>query len=750
MPSESRRTALAAAALGASLAGVLLWPVFFGLVPARGDLIDFFWPMKHYTASRWLAGEIALWNPLSGGGEPWLAQLQTGVFYPLDLVFMLPLPYSALAAILLHMALASAGMAAWLYGLGTSRAAALTGGLLYCGAGAFLSLFPVYNNACTAAWLPWVFLGAHRVARGANITAFALPCALSFLAGEPSLAAAGGVSAALIAYGTRGEGDTRLHRPSGSGKRLLLGWLLALGLAAVALVPFVQLLIDSGRLVGATREEALTRPVGIVDLGDLILPPTAEAVRTLIPGRGSYLLSIALGPAVFFLAVAAGAGFPGRGRLLLSLALLAGAGLLCSLGASGLLMPLLYDLGVVRGLRFPARWFVFCHLAITFFAAAGLDGWVYGTFDSRTSRWAARGVAAFSGLLTLVTLLAGGLIVGRDPWRGGAVVASWALLALLVASTRILKWPKPGQACPAALLLVALPLPFVARDPLELVPLDSVRAHAMRDLGVSKGPVFPALSDPSLLTAFIRRGEQPWSPESVQRSVAGLAGYTNLYERISSATSASPIPNPRRTRLLGAALVGGDLTTVFALAGVRHLVTPFQVTVPSLKLARSHRGILRYDIPGSAARAYFVSSVRPATDDEVFTTVMRENLLKKDLALVAPAPGLMASARKGAGYAAARVLEDENEQLAVQTSASEVSFLVITRSYDRGWTARVDGQTKPVLRTNLAFMGVFVPAGEHRVVLTYRPVSFLIGAGITVLCLLTFAGLYLQGPGAAS
>ena len=143
-------------------------------------------------------------------------------------------------------------------------------------------------------------------------------------------------------------------------------------------------------------------------------------------------------------------------------------------------------------------------------------------------------------------------------------------------------------------------------------------------------------------------------------------------------------------------------------------------------------------------------AVRPATDDEVFTTVMRENLLKKDLALVAPAPGLMASARKGAGYAAARVLEDENEQLAVQTSASEVSFLVITRSYDRGWTARVDGQAKPVLRTNLAFMGVFVPAGEHRVVLTYRPVSFLIGAGITVLCLLTFAGLYLQGPGAAS
>ena len=82
--------------------------------------------MKAYTAARWLSG-VPLWNPLSGCGEPWLAQLQTGVFYPGDLPFFLPGAWGPLLGIALHLAIASSGMAAWLSGLGTSRAGALLG-----------------------------------------------------------------------------------------------------------------------------------------------------------------------------------------------------------------------------------------------------------------------------------------------------------------------------------------------------------------------------------------------------------------------------------------------------------------------------------------------------------------------------------------------------------------------------------------------------------------------------------------------
>ncbi len=224
------RTALLGGALGLALAAALLGPgALAGLVPARGDLADFFWPMKAYTAARWAAGQLALWNPLSGCGEPWLAQLQTGVFYPGDLPFLLRGAVGPLLAIALHVAIAAAGMAAWLSSLGTSRAGALAGAATWAGGGAFLSLVPVYNNFATAAYLPWLFLGARRTVRGASPAGFALAAALAFLGGEPALAAAGCGAAALVAFATRGEGfPGTAPRPARAALRVAGGLVLGL------------------------------------------------------------------------------------------------------------------------------------------------------------------------------------------------------------------------------------------------------------------------------------------------------------------------------------------------------------------------------------------------------------------------------------------------------------------------------------------------------------------------------------------
>ena len=46
--------------------------------PTFRDQGDFFFPLKLYTADRLRAGRIPLWNPLSGCGEPWLANGAVG------------------------------------------------------------------------------------------------------------------------------------------------------------------------------------------------------------------------------------------------------------------------------------------------------------------------------------------------------------------------------------------------------------------------------------------------------------------------------------------------------------------------------------------------------------------------------------------------------------------------------------------------------------------------------------------------
>ena len=90
-------------------------------------------------------------------------------------------------------------------------------------------------------------------------------------------------------------------------------------------------------------------------------------------------------------------------------------------------------------------------------------------------------------------------------------------------------------------------------------------------------------------------------------------------------------------------------------------------------------------------------------------------------------------------------MADAPERLAVDTEASEAGFLVLTRAYDRGWEARVDGTRVPLRRADLALSAVLLPAGAHRLEFVYRPVAFRAGAAVSIASLVILAGLVLAG-----
>lgn len=61
----------------------------------------------------------------------------------------------------------------------------------------------------------------------------------------------------------------------------------------------------------------------------------------------------------------------------------------------------------------------------------------------------------------------------------------------------------------------------------------------------------------------------------------------------------------------------------------------------------------------------------------------------------------------------------------VVDSESNRAGVVVLHDIDYpGWIVRVDGVEKALLRTNLLFRGVEVPAGHHRVEFSFEPVSF--------------------------
>ena len=774
----ARGTALRGAAVGLALAAALLVPAALaGRVPARGDLADFFWPMKAYTAARWAAGAIPLWNPLSACGEPWLAQLQSGVLYPGDAPFLLGWKEGALLGIALHLALAAAGAARWLDDLGASRTASLAAAGLYAGGGAFLSLFPVYNNACSAAWLPWIFLGARRIVLGrARGAGFAVAVAGAFLAGEPAIAAAGTLAAVALSLWTGAEGEAPgARRPTAEASvRLVVPLLLGLCLAGAALLPFGELVRGAQRRARTTREEAVARAIGPSDLADLVAAPRPEVTRTASSGRGGYLVTLALGPLPLLLAAGAGAGFPGRRRLLAGLAILGGGGLLLAIGTPGLLAPALFDTGLLRGVRFPARWAIFTHLALSVVAAAGLDGWIWGRFrhvpmadgagaeeaDARES--SARTRASFVvpgavGLLLVGTCALAGLVpearTTRDFGRtvAGGAAAALGLAAIGLARRRAGAGAGGPAVCLAALAVV--PLPWLAGEALASVPAAIVSAPSKEVLALPRGPasgrvLAPAGNDRTLALRWRYADSAAWGAATVARAAEALAGYTNLFHGVATTGSASPIGNPRLERLVGVALSGGDVVGLLALLDVRQVLTPFPARAPGLRPEGGRGGVLRYAVPGPFGRAYFPLESRLATDDEAFEAMRRRAVDPERVALVAPplrGPSLP-PARTAGSWAAARFVAETPESAELSTSASTRSLLVLTRSWDPGWVARVDGAPVEVLRAQLAFVAVVVPPGDHRLEIAYRPSSFRAGLWLSAAGLLGVLALAVAGP----
>ncbi|MDE3077217.1 MAG: YfhO family protein, partial [Chloroflexota bacterium] len=91
-------------------------------------------------------------------------------------------------------------------------------------------------------------------------------------------------------------------------------------------------------------------------------------------------------------------------------------------------------------------------------------------------------------------------------------------------------------------------------------------------------------------------------------------------------------------------------------------------------------------------------------------------------------------------------LSSSPEHAIFRTSSPRDGFLIRTQSYFPGWEAAIDGKPAELLAGDYLFQAVHVPAGEHQVEFTYRPASFIIGAGISGLGLLVWvAGLALSG-----
>jgi hypothetical protein len=88
-----------------------------------------------------------------------------------------------------------------------------------------------------------------------------------------------------------------------------------------------------------------------------------------------------------------------------------------------------------------------------------------------------------------------------------------------------------------------------------------------------------------------------------------------------------------------------------------------------------------------------------------------------------------------------RVLSYGLKDLELAVDAAQPSFLATSEAHFPGWQAWIDGNETPLYYTNIAFRGLWVPAGEHRIVMRFEP--FLLTWCSVVSALAWAAWLYL-------
>ena len=311
------------------------------------DHLDYFQPLRWFTAQELKSGHLPLWNPYSASGEPWLANPQTGVFYPPSWIFLV-LPFATAYMLFLLGHLVLFGWSSYLlFARTASQGAAMVGATAVMFAGPTLSLLDINNNLATLAWLPLaIWCAAERAWRRGAIV-----LALAFLAGEPFFA---GV-AALIFTIVAGR----------SIKTTVLAGLGALGLSAAQLFPFLEALRDTDRVVGMKADLILRDSMPLGDWVRVAIPPTFQN-GAYDPNLGQHFIPVIYTGMLVILLALAGLWSIRKRHVLGWVALLAMVVLVAAGPAWLAELPLTF-------FRYPARLVPLGAIAIAGLAVAGWD-----------------------------------------------------------------------------------------------------------------------------------------------------------------------------------------------------------------------------------------------------------------------------------------------------------------------------------------------------------------------------------------
>lgn len=700
-----------------------VWDTVRQQVPQRGpevaDLIALIYPFHAFAAREQRTGSFPLWNPYILSGAPFQASPPSGLFYPLNWIYLLfPTPWAWTMALAIRMFLAAFFMALLLRAIGGSLTGSIVAGIVFSGCG-FMTVWQGHVIGDSAIWLPLICYAVLRLywkPTAMTIALAAVSFAMPVLAGHPETAAHLTLVGCVLALLFCSKRFIAVFALAGA---------LAIGLASVQILPTVEWLGElKQNLAGA--EPALSRHDGQGFFSrDIATSPSSALVP--VPEAVSYagMLSILLLPFALF--------HRPRRFVWFFIAITLGA------------------IAIAFSIQ-PIHWIVE-HLPL-------IKAWKNG----RLILVADFGIAALAGLG--VTVLERAIVPGRLArilLGIAAAIAGAGIFEVHRATQTAAPWFR-GPA--GSLIFLAAAFTLVMLRILRKFPAATFQTlvcglTALEMLSFSCGFLGFAKIDeifPRAPLFDFLAGQQSAGPFRIAKAGYPIPANSGMMYGLEMAEGYDL--TTQRARLFTAGLREDRDDAIFFLAdrivdssdrrfdmlNVKYL----PVTVPGhefdLLSSRPDRFTIVYQEPTVAVfenrsalpRAFAV----PASGVEVIAEPSRQLERLKEpgfdpLRDVVVSEPLRQARYQGTGPFTSKIdlLESGVNGAKFRTETSAASVVVFSQMAYPGWSATVDGRELPLITADFGFPAVELPAGMHQVAFSFQPRLFKIGAMVSIVSL---------------
>jgi len=173
------------------------------------------------------------------------------------------------------------------------------------------------------------------------------------------------------------------------------------------------------------------------------------------------------------------------------------------------------------------------------------------------------------------------------------------------------------------------------------------------------------------------------------------------------------------------------------LGGVTHVVSLHTAGLEDLVPAGTFESpfpepIRLFRVPDPLPRTLAVGRARVADGPEALDAILDERFDPRREVVLPEGPARESAVGFEGG---SRIVARRPDRVRIEARLSADGYVVLLDDYDPGWSARVDGRPAPVLRADVAFRAVSVPAGLHQIEMVYRPRALPWGGAVSLLAL---------------